>query len=292
MKYKVKEFKAKELKVSYLSKEELTCPVCETIFNREELLTGSGRLIAGKLTDELHRLYEPSARYGEVYPLVYQATVCPECWFAAMDKDFVDFPSFTKEKAKKDMGERITDTKLIFPEADFTKPRDIISGTASLYLVLRCYEFFPKEFSPTIKQAVAALRTGWMLDDINKKSPGRHFDWLAMLFKKKANYLYNEAIRREQRGIETLSAMKNFGPDTDKNYSYEGALYLTALLRYKYSFKEQPELRKKALEEAKRTIARIFGVGKSSKAKPGPLLEHAKNLYETISKELNEVDVV
>jgi uncharacterized protein (DUF2225 family) len=113
-----------------------------------------------------------------------------------------------------------------------------------------------------------------------------------MLFKKKANYLYNEAIRREQRGIETLSAMKNFGPDTDKNYSYEGALYLTALLRYKYSFKDNPELRKKALEEAKRTIARIFGVGKSSKSKPGPLLEHAKNLYETISKELNEVDVV
>jgi len=285
-------YKARELKVSFFSKEELTCPLCDTIFNREELLSGSGRLIAGKLTDELHRLYEPSAKYGEVYPLIYQATVCPECWFAAMDKDFIDFPPFTKEKARKDREERITDTKLIFPEADFKKPRDIISGTASLYLVLRCYEFFPKEFSPTIKQAVATLRAGWLLDDINKKSPERHYDWLAMLFKKKANYLYNEAIRREQRGIETLSAMKNFGPDTDKNYSYEGALYLTALLRYKYSFKDNPDLRKKALEEAKRTIARIFGVGKSSKAKPGPLLEHAKNLYETISKELNEVDVV
>jgi len=285
-------YKARELKVSFISKEELTCPVCETIFNREELLSGSGRLIAGKLTDELHRLYEPSAKYGEVYPLIYQATVCPECWFAAMDKDFVDFPAFTREKAIKDREERITDTKLIFPEADFKKPRDIISGTASLYLVLRCYEFFPKEFSPTIKQAIAALRAGWMLEEINRKSPDRHYDWVSLLFKKKANYLYNEAIRREQRGIETLSALKNFGPDTDKNYSYEGALYLTALLRYKYSFKENPELRKKALEEAKRTIARIFGVGKSSKAKPGPLLEHARNLYESISKELNEVDVV
>jgi len=285
-------YKARELKVSYISKEELTCPVCDTIFNREELLSGSGRLIAGKLTDELHRLYEPSAKYGEVYPLIYQATVCPECWFAAMDKDFVDFPAFTRDKAIKDREERITDTMLIFPETDFKKPRDIISGAASLYLVLRCYEFFPKEFSPTIKQAIAALRAGWMLDEINKKTPDRHFDWVSLLFKKKANYLYNEAIRREQRGIETLSALKNFGPDTDKNYSYEGALYLTALLRYKYSYKDNPELRKKALEEAKRTIARIFGVGKSSKAKPGPLLEHAKNLYETISKELNEVDVV
>jgi uncharacterized protein len=285
-------YKARELKVSFISKEELTCPVCGKNFNREELLSGSGRLIAGKLTDELHRLYEPSAKYGEVYPLIYQATVCPECWFAAMDKDFVDFPPFSREKAKKDTEERVADTKLIFPETDFTKPRDIVSGTASLYLVVRCYEFYTKEFSPTIKQAVAALRAGWLLDDINKKFPEQHYDWLAMLFKKKANYFYNEAIRREQRGIETLSAMKNFGPDTDKNYSYEGALYLTALLRYKYSYKDNPELRGKALEEAKRTIARIFGVGKSSKSKPGPLLEHARNLYETISKELNEVDVV
>jgi Uncharacterized protein conserved in bacteria len=284
-------YKPRELKVSFFSKDEYTCPVCEKTFNREELLSGSGRLIAGKLTDELHRLYEPSAKYGEIYPLIYQATVCPECWFAAMDKDFTAFPPASKERAKKDREGRIADTKLIFPEVDFKVPRDIISGTASLYLVVRCYEFFPKEFSPTIKQAVAALRAGWLLDDIDKKSPERNYDWLAMLFKKKANYLYNEAIRREQRGIETLSAMKNFGPDTDKNYSYEGALYLTALLRYKYSYRDNPERRGKALEEAKRTIARIFGVGKSSKSKPGPLLEHAKNLYETISKELNEVDV-
>jgi len=284
-------YKPRELKVSYISKDELTCPVCEKVFNREELLSGSGRLIAGKLTDELHRLYEPSAKYGEIYPLAYQATVCPDCWFASMDKDFSDFPPAQKDLVQRDRDGRIADTKLIFPNVDFTKPRDLVSGAASLYLVLRCYEFFPKEFSPTIKQAVASLRTGWLLDEIDKKFPNQHYDWLAMLFKKKSNYLYNEAIRREQRGKETLSALKNFGPDTDKNYSYEGALYLTALLRYKYSYKEDPERRGKALEEAKRTIARIFGVGKSSKSKPGPLLEHAKNLYETISKELNEVDV-
>jgi uncharacterized protein len=284
-------YKPKELKVSYISKDELTCPVCEKVFNREELLSGSGRLIAGKLTDELHRLYEPSAKYGEIYPLAYQATVCPECWFASMDKDFTTFPPAQRDRAIRDREGRIADTKLVFPNVDFTQPRDLFSGTASLYLVVRCYEFYPKEFSPTIKQAIASLRTGWLLDEIDKKFPNQHYDWLAMLFKKKSNYLYNEAIRREQRGKETLSALKNFGPDTDKNYSYEGALYLTALLRYKYSYKEDPERRGKALEEAKRTIARIFGVGKSSKSKPGPLLEHAKNLYETISKELNEVDV-
>jgi len=283
-------YKARELKVSFLSKEEYTCPVCEKIFNREELLSGSGRLIAGKLTDELHRLYEPSAKYGEVYPLIYQATVCPQCWFAAMDKDFLDLPEKSKELADADSEKRMTDTKLIFPNLDFDGPRDLFSGTASMYLVVRSYQYFPKEFSPTIKQGIASLRAGWLLDEMDRKFQGQHFDWLALLFKKKANYFYNEAIRREQRGKETLSALKNFGPDTDKNYSYEGALYLTALLRFKYSYKFNPELRNPSLQEAKRTIARIFGIGKSSKAKPGPLLEHARNLYETISKELNEAD--
>ena len=282
----------REAKVSFQSKEEYTCPVCDTFFHREELLSGSGRLIAGVLTDELHRLYEPSSRYGEVYPLIYQATVCPECWFAAMDKDFSDFAKEDKSRAETDREKRIADTKLVFPETDFYKPRDIISGAASLYLIIRNYGYFPKQYSPTIKQGIASLRAGWMLDEINKKYPGQHYDWLALLFKKKAFYLYGEAIRREQSGKETLSGLKIFGPDTDKNYGYEGALYLSALLCYKYGYQDNPEHRVKNLDEAKRTIARIFGIGKSSKNKPGPLLEHARNLYESISKELNEIDVV
>ena len=282
----------RELKVSFMSKEEYICPVCETVFHREELHSGSGRLIAGALTDELHRLYEPSARYGEVYPLIYLATVCPECWFAALDRDFSDFTKVNRGAADKDRERRITETKLVFPDADFNKGRDLVSGTASQYLLVKCYEYFPREFSPTIKQGIASLRTGWLLDEMDKKFPGQHYDWLSLLFKKKAYFFYNESIRREQRGRETMSGLKIFGPDTDKNYGYEGALYLSALLCYKYGFRDNPELRSHALDEAKRTIARIFGIGKSSKAKPGPLLEHARNLYENLSKEMNEIDVV
>ena len=282
----------KEAKVSFMSKEKISCPVCENVFRREELHSGSGRLIAGELTDELHRLYEPSLRYGEVFPLIYQATVCPECLFAAMDKDFTDFAGTDKTKAEKDRKNRIEDLKLIFPGTDFNKPRDILSGAASLYLLIRNYDYFPKQFSPTIKQGIASLRAGWMLEEVDKKYPGQHYDWLSVLFKKKALYFYTEAIRREQNGRETLSGIKIFGPDTDKNYGYEGALYLSALLSFKYGYHENPELRIKILQESKRTIARIFGIGKSSKNKPGPLLEHARRVYEDISKELNEVDVV
>ncbi|MDR1374378.1 MAG: DUF2225 domain-containing protein [Treponema sp.] len=281
--------KSEERKISFQSKEEYVCPACDYSFRREELLSGSGRLIAGVLTEELHRLYEPSAKYGEIHPLAYQATVCPECWFAAQDKDFLNMPIKNKLQVMNDRDRRAADTLSIFSGIDFHRPRDLLEGAASQYLVLRCYDFFSREFSPTIKQGIAALRAGWLLDEMHKKFPGQHYDWLAALFKKKSQFFYNEAIKREQEGKEALSGVKNFGPDTDKNYSYEGALYLSALLKLKYG-PADPAQRMESLKEAKRTIAKIFGLGKSSKAKPGPLLEHARNLYDNLNKELNETD--
>jgi len=283
-------YEEKEAKVSFISKDEFTCPVCETVFHREELLSGSGRLIAGMLTDELHRLYEPSVKYGDVYPLIYHATVCPECWFASGDKDFEKLPAFGKDRAMEDVTKRKADVKMIFTNPDFREPRDLFSGTAALYLEMRCYDFYSKEFSPTIKQAIASLRTGWLFDELNRKHPDQHYDWLARLFKRKASWFYSEAILREQKGRETLSGLKVFGPDTDKNYAYEGALYLSALLKFKYEYQDNPGYRAEVLNDAKRTIAKIFGVAKSSKSKPGPLPEHARALYDNISRELNEAD--
>jgi uncharacterized protein (DUF2225 family) len=280
----------RELKLSFMSKEKYICPVCETAFHREELLSGSGRLIAGELTDELRRLYQPSAKYGEVYPLVYEALVCPECWFASMEKDFSGLPKAAKPHVRQDQEKRVSDVGRIFSNVDFHEQRNLVNGAASLYLVVRCYDFYPKEFSPTIKQGIAALRAGWLLDDMDKKYPGQHFDWAALLFKKKAQFFYSEALQREQRGAETLSGVNLFGPDTDKNYAYEGALYLSGLLKLKYGTREDAEQWRSSLGEVKRTIAKIFGLGKSSRSKPGPLLEHARHLYDNISKELNETD--
>jgi uncharacterized protein (DUF2225 family) len=277
-----------ELKVSFLSKKEYECPVCGFVFRKEELHTGGGRLIAGILTDELHRLYEPSAKYGEVFPLVYQAMVCPECWYASMENDFPNLPAGGKTKVKKDREKRIAEAKLIFPNINFNESRSLMEGAASQYLALRCYDFFTKEFSPTIKQGLAALRCAWLLDELNKKFPGQHYDWLGILFRKKAQYLYNEALAREQRGKETLSAMKFFGPDTDKNYAYEGMLYICAYLRYTYGPAHNAEERKSSLEDARRTIAKLFGMGKKSKDKPGAFLDHARALYDTINKHISE----
>jgi uncharacterized protein (DUF2225 family) len=276
----------RELKVSFISKKDYTCPSCSEVFHKEELLTGGGRMIAGGLTMELHRLFEPSAKYGEVYPLAYHAVVCPACWFASQEADFFALPDAKKVDVLKDKERRKSDTRLIFSAVDFEQPRTLIEGAASQYLVLRCYDFYGKTTSPTIKQGLAAIRTAWLLDDLNRKMPGQHYDWLATLFRKKAEYFYFEALAREQSGKEPMSGLKFFGPDLDKNYSYEGMLYMCAYLRYKYGPSHDANERKASLEDARRTIAKLFGMGRKSKDKPGAFLDLARKLYDAINQEL------
>ncbi len=280
----------RELKITFYSKEPLRCPVCDASFYREELLSGGGRLIAGPLNDELHRLYEPSAKYGDVQPLIYATTVCPSCWFASSEADFPAVPQKCRGEIMDDREARIADAEALFPNLDFSSPRTLSEGAAAHYLALRCYGFYPKEFSPTIKQGIAALRAAWLFEELHKKRPAENFDWLSLLFKRKARFLYREAILKEQDGSETLSGCKNFGPDTDKNYGYEGTLYLVGMLELKYGSNRDEERRRQALGEAKRAIAKIFGFGRSSKAKPGPLLEKGRDLYDSINRELNETD--
>jgi len=278
----------KELKITFQSKKVYECPVCSAKFNKEELLSGGGRLIAGKLTEELHRLYEPSAKYGEIFPLVYLAIVCPKCWFSSSDMDFPLLPKENLKKVKEENDKRMKEALLVFPDLNFQENRTLMEGAASHYLVMRCYDYYNKPTSPTIKQGLAAIRCAWLIDELHKRYPEQHYDWLGTLFRKKAQYLYCEALSREQSGRETLSGLKAFGPDTDKNYSYEGMLYMCAHLRYKYGPAHSPEERKDSLEEARRTIAKLFGMGKSSKDKPGAFLEQARKLYDTINKELSE----
>jgi uncharacterized protein (DUF2225 family) len=285
-----KEEEEKELKVSFISKKDYVCPACNETFHKEEMHTGGGRLIAGALTMELHRLYEPSAKYGKVFPLIYHAIVCPECWFASTEADFPLLPEQKRHDALNDRTRRKEDTRLIFPTADFFEPRSLIEGAASQYLVLRCYDFYGKHTSPTIKQGLSSIRTAWLLDELDKEFPGQHYDWLATLFRKKAQYFYYEALMREQGGKETMSGLKVYGPDIDKNYSYEGMLYLCAYLRYKYGPSHDHVERKASLEDARRTIAKLFGMGKKSKDKPGAFLDLARKVYDAINEELEAMN--
>ncbi len=89
---------------------------------------------------------------------------------------------------------------------------------------------------------------------------------------------------------ETMSGLKNLGPDLDKNYGYDGSLYMTAYLEYKFCPTDDLVRRKASLENAKKTIARIFGMGKASKNKPAAILDNSKDLFDKIKTELKEFD--
>lgn len=284
------EKESKNTSITFYSKEQITCPVCSTKFKREELHSGGGRLIAGDLTDELRRLYEPSAKYGEVFPLVYNLTVCPKCLYSAFPQDFSIIPKPLIEKLFDTIESRFTSIKRLFHSSDFFKSRGLMEGAASYYLAMLCYELFDEKFSPTIKQAVCSIRSAWLFDELSKKYPEENYKYVSDAFYQKSAFLYRRALELESTGSEIIAGLKSFGPDVDKNYGYDGIIYLSALLEYKYGQKNDMDTRFKRLENHKFALAKMFGLGKSSKSKPGPLLEVARGLYDTLKVELKDTE--
>jgi hypothetical protein len=97
------------------------------------------------------------------------------------------------------------------------------------------------------------------------------------------------SLEKEQRGQEAFDAALNFGPDLDKNFGYDGAIYVAAYLDYRYGSDARPDKRVENLEFAKRMIGKVFGVGKASKAKPSVVLDKAKEIYDRIGEEIKRV---
>ena len=286
-----KDTEKKKVSISYWSKDKCICPVCKKSFEKEVMLSGNGRMIAGGLTDELHRIFEPSARFGKVYPLIYEIGVCPHCYTALLWNDFKELKN---KDAINNLFERREDRKskvsTIFPYFNLKRERTLFDGCAMYYLALLTYSAVDKDLLPTMKSAFLSLRLAWLTEELNGVCPGYNYDYISQVFYKKALFFYQQAVINETQRIEKSSTLSNFGPDMDKNYGWDGVVYLCCLLEYKYGQKEYIQLRLKKLNESKTAIARIFGLGKSSKAKPGPLLEKSRDLYDMLSKELNDDD--
>jgi hypothetical protein len=273
-------------KLTFFEKRETTCPVCGTKFYREDLLSGGGRLIAGELSPELRRLYEPSKKFGEVSPLLYPVTVCPICYFASFSQDFALLPDKNLKKVEQGSDERQRSVWLIFPHLDFGSPRTLFEGAASYFLAICCYDFYDKKANPTYKCALSALRAGWLLGDLHVKFPGDNWNYVSLIFYRKARFYYRLALEREGAGLEAFDEALAFGPDLDKNYGYYGVIYLAAYLDFRYGAVHDAQKRTFELENARRMMAKIFGVGKSSKNKPSVLLDKAKEVYEQMGEEL------
>lgn len=279
----------KAKRITFFLKDPVECPVCQTSFYKEELLSGSGRLIAGNLTEELRRMYEPSKKFGELFPLNYVVTVCPECFYAVYSKDFLFLDEELKASLSAETDKRKESIGLIFQDLDFTQARNIKEGVASFYLAVMCYDYFSKNYAPTIKQGLSCIRAAWLFNDLHRKKPNENYDYLSLIFYRKARFFYSLAIEKEQTGKETMSNMQHLGPDLDKNYGYDGTLYIAGLLEFKYGSKKNEDKRVEYLNKAKQTIARVHGMGKASKSKPSAILEKVKDLYTKINEELKEI---
>lgn len=280
-------------KITFRSKKPLECPVCGHEFYREEMFTGGGRLIAGKLTLELRRLYEPSKKYGVVNPLIYPVTVCPQCLFAAFKDDFSKINAKYIETAKSNTQRRHNNINKIFRKPlDFSLNRTLEQGAASYLLAVEGYSYFDKWTSPTIKKAISSLRAAWLFGDLEIADPMQtQFGDVQNFFYKKALFFYNEAIERGQKGLESYDGIRNFGPDTDKNFGYEGLLYLIGFLTNKLSFYEKDiQKRKESLEIGKRVISKMFGSGKASKDKPSDILMMTRDLYDEMSELISDLE--
>ncbi len=283
----------KKPKLSYWSKNKCRCPVCEKDFEKEEMLTGGGRMIAGNLTDELHRIYEPSAKFGKIYPLIYSVGACPKCHSAFFWNDFKEINDPASLNSLRMSGEeRKKAVFTMFPYYDVGRERNLLDGAATYYLALLSYEKVDLCYAPTIKRAMISLRLAWLCDELDQTVPNHNYNFAAQVFYRKALFFYEQTLINEQNRVETIAKVTNFGPDIDKNYGYDGVIYLSGLLEYKYGQREDVQTRLKKLDEKKRAIARIFGLGKSSKSKPGPLLEKSRDLYDSMTKELADANVL
>ena len=169
-------------RISFFSKKQTKCPVCEASFYREELLTGRGRLVASDLTLDLHRKYEPTKKYGEVFPLIYSITVCPNCYYGVYHEDFEKLPEDAAGQLAEKAEARATAIHKIFKELDFREPRKLKEGVASYFFAMECYDYFKSETNPVFKQGLSALRAAWLCMELHAKLPGDNFDYLARVF--------------------------------------------------------------------------------------------------------------
>ncbi len=276
-------------KISFRQKNPTECPVCSAEFHREELFSGGGRLIAGGLTDELRRKYQENKKYGKIYPLAYLVTVCPSCYYASYPKDFGDLSSEEIEKLRELTPARKNAINKYFGKIDFNSDRNLLLGAASYMLAVDCYILRDKKVAPTFKSAVSSIRAAWLFGDLAMEIPDRPYKKISVFFYKKAYNFYMKVIDYIQTGKEPAEAAGNMGPDSDKNWGYDGILYLTAILTVKIGSKD-PDIKKRIenFENSKRYLSRLFGIGKSSKSRPSELLDKTRDLYDKINEMLEK----
>lgn len=285
--------KKPQRKISFRAKNATKCPVCDQTHQKEELMSGGGRLIAGKLSEELRRLYEPSRKWGKIYPLAYEIQVCPRCLYAQFPKDFT---TPTKEELtglKTSVPHRQNLIRILFNNIDFAQERELVLGAASYILAVDSYHLRAPENAPTPKKAVCSIRAAWLLDELFQEADYRPYDKVRDFYYMEAARNYRMTLELMQSGDEPIEeAAYLLGPAIDHNWGYDGVIYLNAFLTKKYidQMADTTKDKRNLLEVTKRYLSKLYGTGKASKSKPSVIVDMAKDLYDAMGELIDQYD--
>ena len=278
--------------ISFRSKDQSQCPACNHSFTREQLLTGGGRLIAANLAKDLRRGYNESRKFGKVIPLIYPMVVCPQCLFTSFQNDFNNVDPESLVAIKNATVTRRTGIEKIVGPIDFNEDRHLVHGAASYLLAVDCYQLRGKEVAPTPKKAICSMRAAWLFGDMDDEFPNMGFDKIRDFMYLKAAQYYRPVLDIMSRGNEPHDQFTSLlGPDTDKNWGFDGVIYLNGYLTHKFvdTISKDPAKQFKYLDEAKRYLGKLYGMGKSSKSKPSIIIDLSKDLYDELNGRLQEM---
>jgi uncharacterized protein (DUF2225 family) len=282
----------KQKSLSFRQKEKSKCPVCNFEWNREQLLSGGGRLIAGKLMPDLRRTYEINKKFGKVYPMAYVIYTCPQCLYSAFPNDFSMLLPAEIDALKQRAMKRKSGIARIVGPIDFNEDRNFVLGAASYVLAIDSYQLRGKQVAPTPKKGICSIRAGWLFEDMNAEFPNMNFDKLSLFFYLKAINFYQETLEIMSTGREPHDQFVNFlGPDTDNNWGFDGVIYLNGYLTKKYigALADSTEKKIELLDRSKRHLGKLYGMGKASKSKPSVLIDLSKDLYDQISDAMEKL---
>jgi uncharacterized protein len=256
------------------------------------MFQGGGRLIAGKLTQDLRRLYEKNKKFGRVGPNDYVLLVCPKCLYTSFNKDWDNLAPAEAEELRMSSDQRRQFLEKVLGPLDFNEDRNIVLGAASYLLAIECYQKRGTSVAPTPKKALSAIRAAWYFDDLTSEFPDLKFEPIRDFMYKKAAIYYSQTLELMQTGAEPVDSIQGMlGPDTDNNWGFDGVVYLNAFLTRKFldQLADTKEAQLDLLVRAKRMLARLYGSGKSSKGKPSAIIEMARELYDEYGALIEEM---
>lgn len=277
--------------MTFFTSTAIPCPVCDFNIHTEELRQGRSRINAGDLREDLFRNYIPEKDAGEVFPFLYLVGVCgnSKCCFAAFWQDFKKIHKKNVEalSTAEAKNARIDTLNLLYKSVpDFTRKRNLLTGFAAYILALETYNKFRENDAPSIRQAICSLRLAWLSRILSEHQYGDECTHLEKIFYKKALFFYTQALAKDAHGLEPLHAMTFLGPDADKDYGYDGVVYIRAWLELHYGDKSRALERQNTLHALRNSLSKVFGFGRSSKEKPSVLLNIARKTFESVEEEI------